>query len=380
MFFWRKDHGKPKAPERQNSAGSDDPLRTVPFKGLSELIHLESTEHSDDDDARNDIDFLSSHPRPTGPKGAIPCEISISDHDSSSHHLPLDDDDDDDLDATEALLYEELRPWCKLWADEFLLAIRNKEFRFANVILEDHQVLAQVRYPFEQYRQLLYPLAYLAAVVNNDDGLELLENVYHIYPEAIGYAGCLPLHFAARSNAYTVDFLLSKYPEGAKHTDHVYQTALHIASQNQLECVPALVKAYPTAVQLADAKGFTPVHYAVQNRHCTVELVRDILGPCSLRCTTREWQRPLHLAVATPDLSIDVIRYLLDADPRSVEATTENFESPLHCAIPGNVELYRLLVQAFPKALHWTNHLDETPFDVAQRKGASEDILELLRE
>lgn len=110
-----------------------------------------------------------------------------------------------------------------------------------------------------------YPLNFFCIA----GSLKGLKASYQAFPEAIGRADGVmgtPLHYACSSSRVSgavVQFLLEKFPEAARVTNHRYQTPLHLicagtTTRDTARVVQLLLDQYPTAVQLADADGVTP--------------------------------------------------------------------------------------------------------------------------
>jgi hypothetical protein len=309
---------------------------------------------------------------------------------------------------------------------------------------------------------------------------QLLQAVYSAYPEAIGCVmdtdvnnnnkhrkgdGSLPLHLAvsaaiaaaattttttcsnpdatgaaasaAAAAVATVKFVLSKFPDAARRTNHMQELPLHLAVQNtavgcgggRVEIVRSLLAAYPAAVHMADQRGYTPLHRACElvrpgstepasSRASSasssslaasaceqIQIVRAMVRiPLAVSAVTAGLQKPLHVA-AEMCAPRAVLACILERDPGQARCTDENFHTPLHKAVlsywndddddnsqgyeprtacgektHSSLENIQLLVTAFPGAAYMTDMDDERPYDVAVRLFPTHTRLqELLR-
>jgi len=341
----------------------------------------------DDDDDLSSF-FVSAPGVVPAPRVHIPTEIHC--------HMPseIQNHDDDMMDPVEHMLHGTITISSLVCESDqlysFLLQekMSTRDDEQAAALIRKHPTTAEVKYKclVPETSRPFYPLAYLAA----RNAFYAVQAAYEAFPEAIGqedyqYLG-LPLHYAChyQVDLRIIEFLLQKFPDGARYTNHRHQTALHLVCQQRAiryDVVELLLEHYPTAAQLADSNGYTPFHLACQ-RNASVDILRLLneLSPTAVRAATRDWQKPLHIAVQH-GAGLDVIEWLLQADPSAAKATTESFNSVLHCALEGNSSLpvLRRLIQAHPQLLMWTNSNDETPLDVAIYTGASEQVLELFQ-
>jgi hypothetical protein len=244
----------------------------------------------------------------------------------------------------------------------------------------------QVRYHPPGFQGAVLPLSYFCATGH----LLNIQTAYHAFPEAIGqedpWVGT-PLHYACYHNAGfdVVEFLMQKFPEAVRVTNYAHRTCLHMACMSDTICratLMALLDRYPTAAQLADQDGYTPFHLACWHG-ASMELLLLLIqtSPSVVRMSTRSLQKPLHVASLHAPV-IATVLLLLQRDPTSARATDEYFNTALHCAATGmlaSVEVLQVLVQAHPGAVFLTNDFDETPYDIAKRQGAVEEVLQLLK-
>lgn len=277
--------------------------------------------------------------------------------------------------------------------------------------MAQHPMVCQVKYRPPEFYGHCYPLSYFAAA----GWLEGCQAAYNAFPEAIGQddnSTGLPLHYACLHQAgyNVISFLVEKHPEATRITNnHQHETPLHLYCRSifggddvkrnhdddekdgdyrssadesgQLKVIELLLRHYPTAAQLADLDGFTPLHLVCQRRNVRLPVLKALQAssPTVIRAATRSWHKPAHIA-ALHGASYPVMEWLLQTDPTVSPTTVEDFSTVLHCAVQGqcSASVIRMIRDAHPKALTWTNSSDETPYRVGERMGVSSEILQLL--
>lgn len=388
-------------------------LKTIPFQELD--LQWESTEESEEDD---EVVVEAFDPK------AVPWVSPLGNSESQGEasidraqedlainlsvpHLITFDTDQAPLIDHESLLIGDPTEYLKLakrtmWLDTDLQVLATKfdrllasHFKSAAAescneeqalidFMKKHPLVLQVIYHFEAFEHSCWPLHYFAVT----SSIRALNMAYNIFPEAIGMTDSFrdtALHHSSSVHASVsvLQFLLDRFPEAAKHTNDSHQTALHsafVVGLPPMEMVQLLLKAYPTSTQLVDSDGNTPLHLCLRHNP-TLEMVQQLSGPCKMPILTtgnRSLDKPLHMACRY-GASDEVVAWLLIQFPYAARVTNEHFVTPLHlCVRHENWHMIAMLVKQYPDAKFMGDLRDETPYDIAKKKGSPEEILDLL--
>ena len=89
---------------------------------------------------------------------------------------------------------------------------------------------------------------------------------------------------------------------------------------------------------------------------------------------------PLHIALEE-NLSIPKLKALIKTHDAALQIIDNRGRLPIHVAVEAENELkpIKLLVKCYPGSLVEKSGDDETPLDIAKRKGMSQKVLALLR-
>jgi ankyrin repeat protein len=98
-----------------------------------------------------------------------------------------------------------------------------------------------------------------------------------------------------------------------------------------------LLEYFPGAASATDKIGSMPLHYAVLNKNITLDIVKLLIddAPNSIRVDVEGWM-PLHLICSNriiERVTAEIIQYLLESFPDTASATSKNGWTPLHCAV-----------------------------------------------
>lgn len=134
---------------------------------------------------------------------------------------------------------------------------------------------------------------------------------------------------------------------------HQNKTALHLACQHHPpdDILLSILNANPSAASVpSQPHGELPLHFATGfHRHD---------------------RHDRHHAAAGHNLnaSLGVIQHLVTAYPASIAARTTYGVTPLHqaCTFRAPYEVIRVMVEAFPEALHVEDEQGRTPWDIAK--------------
>jgi ankyrin repeat protein len=228
------------------------------------------------------------------------------------------------------------------------------------------------------------PLHVAAREVSDAQILQLLVDPW---PESVRVAtaddGRFPLHLAAAASGCfrsldSVDFFRAAWPESIRAGDSHGDLPLHLAAAagtTGVNEIRHLVQAWPPSVQVANARGHLPVHVAVCRRSPPrIDAVEVLLDehPPSAAATDLGGSTPLHLAATGgigsflpsvyepwrtqfhPRPSVaDLIRFLVEQAPASIQVRDRQGLVPLHAAAASDASLDALfaLATAWPGAV-----------------------------
>ena len=169
---------------------------------------------------------------------------------------------------------------------------------------------------------------------NNEAALRIFEAICDAHPELIrkeNNDGRLPLHKlcanSSQDNTTTMailGLLLEKYPESIQRADNEGLFPIHIAAMaNSNKFCRVLIEAYPGSERMPTTMGMLPFHYAcMSNTVDTVEYLYN-LYPDAIHESTSFGAYPIHLAihrvtrrVANSEAAVDIVKFLLNCDPR----------------------------------------------------------------
>jgi len=245
-----------------------------------------------------------------------------------------------------------------------------------------------VKFEFDGFSGCIYPFSMCYALKAS---LDTVESVYDAFPAAIKETDWwigTPFHYAGayKAPAEIVEFLIRRDPKGIEATNYYGRTALHMGALYQAPTRSMLIlcKKYPMAARIKDKDGRIPLHLACEN-DAPAEVIRQLVQsyPLSVYTTGEYEMTPLHLA-CSKKARPDVVRAILegaDAGEESVcKATDLLGHTPLHIALIGlaTYEAMELLIGACPETVWIKTNNGELPLDLAKRKRAPQNVLEIL--
>jgi len=218
---------------------------------------------------------------------------------------------------------------------------------------------------------------------------DTVEAVYDAYPKAIketDYWIGTPYHYAAAYEAppEIVKFLIQKDPKGVEVVNYYGRTPLHMGAlfQSPLGTMELLADKYPKAAQIKDKDGYTPLHIACENGagSAVVKLLVNMFPDCVFSAAQYQMM-PLHMA-SSQNANVRVIQALLDA--AGDNAICKNVDmlghTPLHMALMGLApyDAVELLIASCPETVWTKTKKGELPLEIAQRKRAPAEVIQLL--
>jgi len=244
-----------------------------------------------------------------------------------------------------------------------------------------------VKFEFEGFSGCIYPLSMCYALKASRDTVEA---AYDAFPPAIKETDLwvgTPYHYAGAYVAppESVQFLIQKDPTGIEVVNYYGRTALHMGAlfKAPRKSMELLCNKYPTAARIKDKDGYTPLHLACENgaEAGVVDLLVNACPKVVYAAAQHTEMTPIHLA-SSKDADIGVIRVLLEAatDSSICKLTDMLGHTPLHMALLGlaSYDVIALLLTSCPETVWIKTNTGELPLEIAQRKRASGEVLEML--
>jgi len=252
-------------------------------------------------------------------------------------------------------------------------------------VLIDYPEPCSVKFEFEGFSGCIYPLSMLCALQASKDAAEL---AYEAYKPAIKETDLwvgTPFHYAAayKCPAETVEFLISKEPDGVQITNYYGRTALHMGAlfKAPADSLKLIADQWPSAAQITDKEGYTPLHLACENG-ASAEAVKVLLQTFKDACFAKSQydMTPLHFACSQNADPAVIKALLVDGDPDTCRMTDMLGHTPLHMALMGLApyEVIELLVASAPDCVVAKTQKGELPLEIALRKRAPTEVMELL--
>jgi len=244
-----------------------------------------------------------------------------------------------------------------------------------------------VKFEFEGFSGCIYPLSMLYALKASRDTVEV---AYDAFPPAIKETDLwvgTPYHYAGAYMApsESVQLLIQKDPKGIEAVNYYGRTALHMGAlfKAPTKSMELLCNKYPMAARIKDKDGYTPLHLACENG-ADVDVVDLLVNACPkvvYEASQHTELTPIHLA-SSKDADIGVIRVLLEAanDSSICELTDMLGHTPLHMALLGlaSYDVIELFLTSCPETVWVKTNTGELPLEIAQRKRAPGEVLEML--
>jgi ankyrin repeat protein len=207
-----------------------------------------------------------------------------------------------------------------------------------------------------------------------DDGLGAVPLLIGLNPAALqaqDFEGQVPLHLDAPWPIFQV--LLNAWPQAVRVQDHQGRFPLHTALASEhmrLEKATLLVAAWQDSVQVRGNQGRLALPDALQ--------VRDHEGRLPLHAVLEHNGRS---ANRNEGELLDVVRFLVEQSPLSIQVQDFRGKTPLHVWVSQNTtfEMAQLLVQAWPPAVSVRDHQGRLPIHASlDDDDGSLDVVRLL--
>jgi ankyrin repeat protein len=167
-----------------------------------------------------------------------------------------------------------------------------------------------------------------------------------------------PLHLSALNNDDSVFRLLIHHGADIESTSgNQLLKPVHCAAYSNSESKLALLSSAGADMLHITADGYGPLYYAVQNKEC----VQFLLGQGAKPSLSGEYL--LHTAAKQPDW--EILKILIEADPKSINRRNRRGETPLHWAVSGPSDNLKYLLSVPDIELSVQDHDGNTPLHVA---------------
>jgi len=246
---------------------------------------------------------------------------------------------------------------------------------------------AKIKFEFEGFSGCIYPFSMCYALKASRDTVEV---IYDAHPAALtetDYWIGTPYHYAAVYGAppEIVEFLILKNKKGVEEPNYYGRTPLALGAlfRAPLATMELFTSKYPTAARIKDKDGYIPLHHACEHgaESGVVKLLIECYPP-SVYVAAQYGMMPLHFACSRQSASVNSIRALLEAagDNSLCKATDMSGHTALHMALMGLApyEVIELLIAWCPESVWVKTDKKELPLEIAQRKRASAEVLEIL--
>jgi hypothetical protein len=250
----------------------------------------------------------------------------------------------------------------------------------------DNPEPCKIKFEFDGFSGCIYPLSMCFALKASQDTVEA---VYDAFPAAVKETDWwigTPYHYAAayKAPAETVKFLLQKNPKGVEVVNYYGRTPLHLGAlfKAPAQSMELICNKYPLATRIKDKDGSIPLHMACEHG-AESEVVRLLVNtyPLSVYASAQYNMTPLHFAVSH-EAKLSVVRAILEAagEVSVCKAVDLLGHTPLHCALMGlaSFDVVELLVAFCPETVWMKTNKGELPLEIAQRKRAPAEVLQIL--
>lgn len=263
-------------------------------------------------------------------------------------------------------------------------ASRYDDDDMCDYILENPEP-CDVKFEFEGFSGCIYPLSMCFALKASRDTIETVYDAYQPAIKETDFWVGTPYHYAGAYKAppETVQFLIQKDPQGIEAVNYCGRTALHMGAlfKAPRRSMELLCNKYPTAARIKDKEGYTPLHLACENG-AEAGVVKLLVAafPDAVYASSQYEMTPIHFA-STQNADVDVIRAILGARDASICKLTDMLgHTPLHMALMGLApyDVIELLVASCPETVWTKTSKGELPLEIAQRKRAPGEVLQML--
>ena len=234
---------------------------------------------------------------------------------------------------------------------------------------------------------------YLSRTCNID--IDIVKILVEANPQSmLGADGSVtPLHIilynqSANNLQDILGCLLKLSPLSIRVLDGDGNTPLQLASYHEhitLEVVQMLYNAWPEALRMGDIDGYLPIHQLCRNRKLEESVALSVLrfmldiDPTLVRERNVSGLLPIHFAVCK--MSTGFCKVLIDLYPESIRVgRTNDGRLPIHMTCRngnGGADIIHYLLELYPESINVRDGEGDLPVHGAARLGRT-DIIELL--
>ncbi len=215
------------------------------------------------------------------------------------------------------------------------------------------------------------PLHLLCAIKNLDDdfAVETLKLLIEGCPGSVRhvvFGDALPIHFAAEiQSPEFCRLLIEAYPGSEQLAAEYGYLPFHLACRhNGVATAKYLYQLYPESINVTDNNGRSPIHYAItglkdrSNPKEVIEVVR-FLQSCNPDALSSTGKTPLHIVCFNNNVTLRIVKLLIDAFPDSVRHRENMGRMPLHYLCGNNnlddkedgLKILKLLIETCPESV-----------------------------
>jgi ankyrin repeat protein len=149
------------------------------------------------------------------------------------------------------------------------------------------------------------------------------------------------------------------------------------------DVITFLLEKYATASTVLDKDGLMPLHLACDGDNLSADIVKRLVeanpGACTIRNIANGWT-PLLIAL-TNVADLEIVKILGDADDETHKIVDNEGNTALHIAVSNDAdfEICKYLVDSNPSAVTIKNQEGQTPRVLAESVGADQAIIEVLK-
>ena len=217
------------------------------------------------------------------------------------------------------------------------------------------------------------PLHY-AMEYGQEGVLDLVKLLVELHPEGVSgqtHVGRLPINLITGNNETddwlkAFEFLLKKYPNGAKTGDKYGNLPIHIASNfGIVSALKLLLESYPEGAKTGSKCGNLPIHIA---SYCgNVPVLKLLLESYPDGAKTRDKCGDLPIHNASFHGNVPVLKLLLESYPEGAKTRDKRGNLPIHDAsFYENVSALKLLLESYPEGAKVANKKGKLPINLAK--------------
>lgn len=133
------------------------------------------------------------------------------------------------------------------------------------------------------------------------------------------------------------------------------------------------------ALRMINLYGSTPLHMCAATRSISIQRIQLLGRTDSTMAEDHLHRTPLHIAIQNENVSVEVVRALIELNPLSCEVESDGGYLPIHLAVhsKAKVDVLKELHRAHPPGIEQENILGDTPLHRAV-SNAPFDVIEFL--